>query len=210
MDIVGKLAGSKGLHIFSDATAGMVDGEFMQLRNAASINLSESDYYEAIMGKTGLLIAASCEIGALFGGASFEQQTALRKYGVGLGCAFQMVDDLLDYMGDPKKTGKRVGNDLAEGKMTLPLINALAMASANAHDRELLENIINDENSRGNELQVVRDLIEKYDGFSRTRKRAEDAVNDACKQLMVFTDESSVKEKQILAGLAGYVLTRDK
>lgn len=208
MEIVGKYAGSEGLRIFCEATSGMVDGEFMQLRNAASINLSEADYYDAIMGKTGLLIAASCEVGALFGRASTEQQLALRKYGVGIGCAFQMVDDLLDYLGDQNKTGKRVGNDLAEGKMTLPLISALS--DADAEDRELLETILQDEHSREKELEKVINLIEKYKGFGQTRRRAEDAVGDACKQLQVFDFQSGADERKILCGLADYILKREK
>lgn len=208
MEIVGYLAGNEGLRIFCDAAAGMADGEFMQLRNASHVQLSESDYYEAIMGKTGLLISASCEIGALYGGANREQQEALRAYGVGLGCAFQMIDDLLDYTGDQKKTGKMVGNDLAEGKMTLPLINALARAEAS--DRSMLEGILKDQHLREKALPTVVRIIEKYDGFNETRQRAEKAVHDALHQLVLFSDPLVEKDKSILTGLAGYVLTRQK
>lgn len=208
MKIVGTLAGREGLSIFCNATAGMVDGEFMQLRNASSVNLSESDYYDAIMGKTGLLIAASCEIGALFGGASGQQQDALRRYGVGLGCAFQMIDDLLDYTGDQKKTGKKVGNDLAEGKLTLPLINALTRAEDT--DRGILETILKDQVSRQEGFGKVADIIQKYDGFTETRKRAEVAVREAVSHLDLFTDRDTDGDKDILIGLAGYVLAREK
>ena len=208
MKIVGTLAGREGLKIFCNATTGMVDGEFMQLRNAASVSLSEADYYDAIMGKTGLLIAASCEIGALFGGASGQQQDALRRYGVGLGCAFQLVDDLLDYTGDQKKTGKKVGNDLAEGKMTLPLINALARAEET--DRDILETILTDQLSREEGFRKVTDIIQKYDGFTETRRRAEDAVREAVAHLDLFSASDSKKDKNILIGLAGYVLAREK
>lgn len=208
MKIVGNLAGGEGLNIFCNATAGMVDGEFMQLRNASSINLSESDYYEAIMGKTGLLIAAACEIGALFAAAGRLRQNALRSYGVGLGCAFQMVDDLLDYTGDQKKTGKRVGNDLAEGKMTLPLINA--MARAEDTDRSILENILKDQALREKEFRKVTEIIQKYDGFTATREQAENAVKEAVSNLALFTGPEAKADKDILIGLAGYVLGREK
>jgi octaprenyl-diphosphate synthase len=208
MEIVGDLAGGKGLHLFCQATAGMVDGEFRQLRNAAGTNLSEDDYAEAIMGKTGLLIAASCEIGAMFGGGSAEQQAALHAYGVGLGSAFQMIDDLLDYTGNPWKTGKAVGNDLIEGKMTLPLIGALARA--NPQDRRILEEIVGDQVLRQNRFEVVSELIAKYDGFGETRRRAEQAVAQANLILTMFSGEQHEKDRETLVALAGYVLTRQK
>lgn len=208
MEIVGSLAGREGLRIFSEATAGMVDGEFMQLRNASQLSLAESDYREAIMGKTGLLIAASCEIGALYGGADQARQEALRSYGVGLGCAFQMIDDLLDYTGDQQKTGKRLGNDLVEGKMTLPLIGALTRADDS--DRATLREILQDQVLRAERFQTVMEIIEKYDGFGETRKRAEDAVQDAVARLALFTMPGTVQDKAILTGLAAYVLRREK
>ena len=208
MEIVGKLVGDEGLRVFCGATAGMVDGEFMQLRNASQLNLSELDYYGAIMGKTGVLIAASCEVGAIYGGASPEQRMALRDYGVGLGCAFQMVDDLLDYNGDQVNTGKAVGNDLAEGKMTLPLI--IALSRADQADKEELEKIIASPEYREAGFDKVHRLIVKYDGFTETRRRAEEAVVKAVKALEIFGDDSASAEKDVLIGLAYYVLSRNK
>lgn len=205
MGIVGELAGSRGLTIFCDATAGMVDGEFMQLRNAAQYTLSEPDYYEAIMGKTGLLIAAACETGALYGGATAEQQQALRQYGVGLGCAFQMVDDLLDYTGDQEKTGKAVGNDLVEGKMTIPLI--ITLKRAGTVDGARIRSILADEQSRLGGFAEVVELIHKYEGFVETRTKAEGVIAEALAELDIFDDQPA---KKILQGLAQYVLRRDK
>jgi octaprenyl-diphosphate synthase len=208
MEIVGNMVGGKGLAVFCQATAGMVDGEFMQLRNAAQSNLSESDYYDAIIGKTGLLIAASCEVGALYGGGSFEQQKALRAYGVGLGCAFQMVDDLLDYTGDQLRTGKAVGNDLAEGKMTLPLI--ITLARANDHDRLQFEAILASPELRQTEIRTVMELITRYKGFDETRARAAKAVDEALAELALFTDTAASASKLTLQVLAQYVLSREK
>lgn len=208
MEIVGRFAGDDGLRVFCGATSGMVDGEFMQLRNASQLNLSEVDYYEAIMGKTGLLIAASCEVGAIFGGATPEQRRALREYGVGLGCAFQMVDDLLDYNGDKQKTGKAVGNDLAEGKMTLPLI--MALSKADQVDKLELEQVVAAPELRETGFNKVHGLIEKYDGFAETRRRAQDAVERAVNELELFTGTAVAGEREALTGLAHYVLSRDK
>ena len=207
MELVGSLAGQEGLRVFCDATAGMVDGEFMQLRNTSQTSLSEEDYHEAIMGKTGLLIAASCEIGAIYGGASTEQREALRAYGVRLGSAFQMVDDLLDYTGDQAKTGKKVGNDLAEGKMTLPLISTLTLAAA--EDRQTLYDILASEELRQEKFHTVNRLIEKYDGYGVTRRKAERAVAEAVSQLEIFPDIGDT-EKGVLQALARYILSRQK
>lgn len=208
MACVGKLSGVQGLNIFCKATTGMVDGEFMQLKNAARHNLSELDYHNAIMGKTGMLIAAACEVGALYGGGDAEKRRALRQYGINLGCGFQIVDDLLDYLGDPGKTGKAVGNDLAEGKITLPLI--FTINRADKDDRARLLQIINDAELRVQSIGEVCSLIRKYGGFDATKKRAEDAVADGIAGLSIFTGENVQGERAILEGLARYILTREK
>lgn len=208
MHIVGDMTGREGLDVFCKATAAMVDGEFMQLRNSDSFSMSEPGYYETIMGKTGLLIAAACRVGALYGGGNPDQQERLHQYGVGLGCAFQMIDDLLDYTGDERKTGKAVGNDLVEGKMTLPLI--LAWERADSTDRARLEQILADESLRKSEFSTVYELLDKYGAFSETRDRARQHVAEALVQLETFTAPVGAEAKAILTGLAGYVLEREK
>jgi octaprenyl-diphosphate synthase len=208
MATVGKFSGQAGLEVFCRATTGMVDGEFMQLRNARRHNLSELDYYEAIMGKTGLLIAAACEVGALFGGGDAKRVAALREYGVNLGCAYQIIDDLLDYLGDSEKTGKAVGNDLAEGKMTLPLI--LALNRADHADRARLMRLLADREERARCFKDVCTIIARYDGFAGARRRAEDAVAKASLVLGDFPDSNIGYERNVLEGLARYVLSREK
>lgn len=205
---VGKYAGNKGLEVFCKATTGMVDGEFMQLRNAEKHNLSELDYHDAIMGKTGLLIAAACEVGAIYGGGTPQYVTALREYGVHLGCAFQIVDDLLDYLGDPAKTGKTIGNDLAEGKITLPLI--LTMNVAEEKDKTRLLSILQDRSQRAQKFQDVCEIVNIYHGFQLARAAAVAAVENAVGAINIFTDENVSSERAILEGLAGYVLAREK
>ena len=208
MATVGKFSGQEGLDVFCKATTGMVDGEFMQLRNAQKHNLSELDYYNAIMGKTGLLISAACEVGALYGGGDEQSVKALREYGVHLGCAYQIVDDLLDYQGDSLKTGKAVGNDLVEGKMTLPLI--LTIHKANHTDRTRLLKILGDSALRPLCVEEVCTIISKYGGFDAARKRAEDTVEKASEMLAAFSGENISVERNLLEGLARYVLTREK
>lgn len=206
MEIIGRYGGVECLKVFCRATAIMVDGEFLQLANAKNYNQSENDYFKTIEGKTALLISAATEIGAICGGANDKQRLALLEYGRNLGYGFQIIDDLLDYLGNSQKTGKAVGNDLEEGKMTLPLI--LAMASANPQDRERLVGVLRDQTRRRQSFDLVRRLIEKYDGFEQTSKKAEQFVSAAIDQLQVFSGEN--RDVEILTGLARYVLTREK
>ncbi|TKB06339.1 polyprenyl synthetase family protein [Desulforhopalus sp. IMCC35007] len=209
MALVSEYAGSKGLASFCRATKGMVDGEFMQLQNAEKHNLSEIDYYNAIMGKTGLLIAAACEVGAIFAGADEKSVTALRKYGENLGCAFQIIDDILDYLGDSAKTGKAVGNDLAEGKMTLPLI--LALQKADSADKMLLMQAL----KAGTEnkdigLKTVIKVINRNNGFTDAREHAERAIQNACNELRTFDSLDVRGECELLQALGYFILKRDK
>lgn len=207
MDVIGCLGGKEALHIFCNATRGMVDGEFVQLRNAKNFNQSEDDYYRAIKGKTGLLISAATEIGALFGGANIGKRKALKEYGKNLGYAFQIADDLLDYLGDQEKTGKRVGNDLAEGKMTLPLI--YSMSSAERKDIDWLLHVLRNEKMREESFNDVRSFIERYDGFSKTREQAERCCQQAISALDIFLPDHQ-GDVSILKGLAKYSILREK
>ncbi|BHH84390.1 polyprenyl synthetase family protein [Desulforhopalus sp. 52FAK] len=207
MATVSKYAGAKGLASFCTATMGMVDGEFMQLQNADKHNLSEIDYYNAIMGKTGLLIASSCEVGGIYAGADDTSVAALRSYGEHLGCAFQIIDDILDYLGDSAATGKAVGNDLAEGKMTLPLI--IALTKADESDRQyLMEGL----SSASKDLSVdkVIDIIEKYEGFTAARNQAELAIKKAFAELELFSGPEVQRERDFLQKLGQFVLKRNK
>lgn len=209
MRLVGQLAGTRGLEIFCEATAGMVNGEFLQLQNSTCQSLSEEEYYQIVMGKTGFLITAACEIGALYAGCSSEQQQALHRYGEGLGVAFQMIDDLLDYLGESGKTGKAVGNDLHEGKLTLPVILALQRGSHG--DVERLRGIFASEEDRSAHLAEVISLVRRYNGFDVTRGRAEDAIRSAVQQLAIFPDgDGNAGDKEILTAIGNYILSREK
>lgn len=206
MEIVGRY-GVECLSVFCNATRSMVDGEFVQLRNSRNYNQSEQDYFTAIEGKTALLISAATEIGGHFGGADAEQRTALKEYGRNLGYGFQIVDDLLDYLGDEKKTGKVVGNDLAEGKMTLPLI--ITLQNASTKDKVRLTEILQDGERRAASFIEVHRLIEAYDGYYLTRKKAEHCINKAVESLSIFPAEKK-NDVAILEGLAVYALHREK
>jgi len=208
MLLVGRGGGMEALEIFCGATSAMVDGEFRQLDNVSRYNLGQEDYFAVIMGKTARLIGAACEIGALVAGAGEEARQALRNYGLRLGCAFQIIDDLLDYQGDAAQTGKAVGNDFAEGKMTLPLI--IAMSRATEADRQrLLDMLASSEERKGGFAEAV-DLITRYDGFTLARRQAEEMIAEALAQLRIFSREEVRQERMVLEALAAYVLHRRK
>ena len=117
------------MRILADTTNTIAEGEVLQLLNIGNADVGEADYLAVIERKTAVLFAAATELGALLGGLPAEQVSALRRYGMELGYAFQIADDLLDYTSDAGTLGKNIGDDLAEGKPTLPLIYALEKAS---------------------------------------------------------------------------------
>ena len=123
------------LRVLSDASNDIAEGEILQLQNVQNVELSEADYLRIIYAKTARLFEASSECGALVADAPAHRVTALRDFGMHLGLAFQLVDDVLDYDGDAELIGKNLGDDLAEGKMTLPLIRALQQAPAAQAER---------------------------------------------------------------------------
>jgi octaprenyl-diphosphate synthase len=113
------------MEIMSDATNVIAEGEVLQLMNAHDPETTEQRYLEVIYRKTGRLFEAGAEVAAVLAGASQAQQSALASYGKHLGTAYQLIDDVLDYKSDPATRGKNLGDDLAEGKPTLPLLHAL-------------------------------------------------------------------------------------
>ncbi len=208
MDLVSRFGGPGALKVFCQATAAMVDGEYLQLRNGRNLDQTEDDYFRVVRGKTALLLGAACEIGGIYGGGEETVRNGLKRYGINLGCAFQIIDDLLDYRGDPGKTGKRVGNDLAEGTLTLPLIYALQRASA--QDRESLLLILGDEQKRRENLAEVSNLIERYHGFTDARKKAAGIIDQAMASLPESEDDQAAEERGYFQGLCNYILTREK
>jgi octaprenyl-diphosphate synthase len=125
-----RLSRIRVLEILAETTNAIAEGEVLQLMNAGDVDLNEAAYLEVIQRKTARLFEAAARLGAVLGDASPQAEDALARYGMHLGTAFQLVDDVLDYSGNADTIGKNLGDDLAEGKMTLPLIRALATGSA--------------------------------------------------------------------------------
>ena len=206
MRLAGTLGGQDCLDVICQAVAAMVESEFLQLQNAQRQELSEDYYFRVLQGKTASLIAAACETGVIFATGTMEKRTALAKFGAHLGLSFQIADDLLDYLGDPVKTGKAVGNDFQEGKMTLPLLYALRQNIGKDEDI-LLELLAGTPSQRCSSFAQVRDIIAKAGGFAYAKQQAQGLINEALLGLDIFPSSPS---KEILALLAAYVLERNK
>ncbi|MBM9514105.1 polyprenyl synthetase family protein [Desulfogranum marinum] len=208
MRLVGKLGGQIGLTVFCQATEGMVDGEFLQLRCVANPEATEKDYFRIIQCKTGNLISSTCEIGALYGGASDDERKALSLFGDKIGTAFQVVDDLLDYQGKARETGKAVGNDFVEGKITLPFIRAYAQADA--PHRALLRQLITGDRHSPQAYQQTHKLIASHDGFASAEKTAKALIEDAEQSLQLFHQHPDQESLTVLQALGQYILQRKK
>jgi octaprenyl-diphosphate synthase len=156
------------LEVLADATNVIAEGEVLQLINMHDPDTTVDDYLRVIRYKTAKLFEASARLGAVLGGAPQRLEEACADYGRSLGTAFQLVDDLLDYEGDPSQLGKNVGDDLREGKPTLPLL--MAMARGTEQERELLRQaIVNGEVER---LRDIAAIVRRTGALEATREAA--------------------------------------
>jgi octaprenyl-diphosphate synthase len=190
------------MQVLAEATNVIAEGEVLQLMNCHNPDLDEHGYRQVIRFKTAKLFEAATRLGALLGGASAVQEEALANFGLYLGNAFQLVDDVLDYSGDNQTTGKNVGNDLAEGKTTLPLIYAIKHGSA--AEAGLIRKAI--ENGGLEELQRVIAAIGRTGALDYTRRQAEIEARKAAAELAVLPD---ARYRDYLLQLAEFVVTRD-
>jgi octaprenyl-diphosphate synthase len=206
MHLIGRLTGPEGLSSFCRATGAMVDGEYLQLRHAGNINMGEKDYFAIIGRKTASLISSTCVLGAIFAGGTARQQEALGLYGEKVGLAFQLVDDLLDYLGDQQQTGKKLGNDFLEGKITLPLIVALRQANAKEHAE--LTALLAGDRSGLEACERLCVLLDRLGGFRFAEKRARGLVGEAVASLQIFVPDGDRESHELLEAIAGYILAR--
>ena len=193
------------LQALSDATTQMAEGEVLQLISTCDLDMDEASYLNVIENKTAILISAACRVGGILGNLEREQEEALAAYGMDLGIAFQLMDDALDYVAEQEEFGKAKGHDLAEGKMTLPLIHALRQCSPD--ERQQVAEIVEGEELDDVALAQVTALIQRYQGIEYTRQRAGDMVVRAKSRLAPF---GPGQEKDALNTVADYVLSRRK
>jgi len=193
------------LRVLSRATTRLAEGEVQQLISTCDLDIEEQHYMTVIGNKTAVLIAAACQVGAILGGVSSEQEQALHDFGMDLGIAFQFMDDALDYVADQNEFGKSRGHDLYEGKVTLPLIHALRYCTA--EERSEVARIVELEELSSDDLDTVCAIIDRYQGIEHTRQRALEMIASAKSRLTGFPDSA---EKEALFELADYVVTRRK
>lgn len=189
------------MEILSRTTNQIAEGEVMQLINCGSADTSEQKYMETIQSKTAILFEAATQLGAVATQQASPVEKALAAYGLHLGTAFQLVDDILDYTADSAAMGKNVGDDLAEGKPTLPLINAIQRSEG--ADRQLLEDAITHA-SREN-LNAVLSIIEKTGSLAYTARAARQQAKMAQESLSVLAES---QYKTALMQLAEFSVER--
>ncbi len=177
------------LEVLADATNVIAEGEVMQLMNMHDPDLSVEDYLRVIRYKTAKLFEASARLGAVLADAGHAVEEACADYGRSLGTAFQLVDDLLDYEGDTLSLGKTVGDDLREGKPTLPLL--LAMARCSDEERQLMRHAI--EHGNTSRLDDILTIVRRTGALQATREAARAEADKACAALASLPDTSARK-----------------
>ncbi len=178
--------------ILSKATNEIAQGEVLQLLNCQNAALTEAEYYQVIERKTAVLFQAATQIGGILSEVDNAQEKALKDYGLYLGNAFQIIDDVLDYQSDASTMGKEVGDDLSEGKTTLPMIYALENTSG--ADKQLLEDAIN--NADNSKIQQVIAILQSVKAFEYTREQAQKSA-DLAKQSLSIIKDSEYKDALI-------------
>ena len=191
------------LNILSDAAATIAEGEVLQLTVAQDLRTSEEVYLQVIRGKTAALFSAATEAGAEIAGAEASVVTALRDYGDALGIAFQMADDLLDYGGDSGATGKNVGDDFRERKLTLPVIRAVA--AADADERAFWQRTIGKGDQQEGDLDHALELMARHGTLDSTR---DTALEWAARARAALAPVPAHPLRDLLSDLADYVVAR--
>lgn len=189
------------MSVLSETTNRIAEGEVQQLVNAKDPAVTEANYFSVIDKKTAILFASACEVAALLSEAKPEQREALRAYGHHVGTAFQLVDDALDYRGNAEDLGKNLGDDLAEGKPTLPLI--YAMERGNTEQSALIAQAIR--TGDVSRLPQVMEVLEATQAMTYTLDLARAQVSRAREQLRALPDN---RFTQAMAEVADFALAR--
>lgn len=186
------------MEVISNATTVIAEGEVLQLLNQRNPDLGEDAYLQVVLGKTAMLFEAATEVGAILADASADDREAMRLYGRHLGIAFQIVDDLLDYLSDAETLGKNVGDDLAEGKTTMPLIHSMRVGSD--ADKELIRHAIRQGGVE--DLTPVIETVQRNGSVDYTREKAVEQVELAKSAIAELADTSFKETLMQIADIA--------
>jgi len=192
------------LDILTSVTRKMTEGELLQLTLLGQADVSEAQYLDVLKRKTAYLFSASCEIGGILGGATEVQQTALRDYGLNLGTAFQLIDDLLDFTSTEAALGKAAGADLLGGKVTLPLI---FLRESDPSTLKLIQQVLSERSYQSVSQQHLLDALAQTNALERARAIADEYAENARAALECLPDSDYCDS---LRSLPTYVLNRDR
>ena len=196
-----KLQNMRVMDILSQATNIISEGEVLQLMNIHNADVTEDEYLKVIHFKTAKLFEAATRLGAVISGANEADETALAVYGMRLGTAFQLIDDVLDLSGDVNQIGKNLGDDLAEGKPTLPLL--IAMHRGNASEAATIRKAI--QQGGLNELPAVLAAVNATDALNYVRDLAANEARIGCEAIARLSNSAN---KQALIDLAVFAVSR--
>jgi len=191
------------LGVLAKAATIIAEGEVFQLSKAGDVNATPDDYNQVIRAKTATLFQAAAEVGAMAGGADEAGRAALRDYGMELGLAFQLVDDVLDYRGESGAMGKNTGDDLREGKMTLPVI--LTLRDCNPQEREIITASLGKPDASDAALAQVVSIMNRYNALARTVDMAHEHVR-AARTALAPLAQSEMRD--ILSDIAEFYVSR--
>jgi len=195
----------KIMQVLSEATVAMTEGEIRQIETRGDIHAQMGSYLTVIHGKTAAFISVCCRVGAILNDCDSETEKAISQYGLNLGMAFQITDDVLDLIGEPAVTGKPVGGDIREGKITIPLI--LALERSNASDRTALETILSSSEVSSTDIAFARKIAEETGALEGARNSASEFLDQAIKELSILP---KTEARNSLEELAHYVLNRER
>ncbi len=200
--ILSELNNSEIIKAYSDATTLMAEGEVKELVKTADVKTTEEDYLDIIIKKTAVLFACASRAGAIIAGENGSCISNLYDYGLNIGIAFQLMDDALDYISN-EEFGKFIGNDLKEGKLTMPLIHAIERADKK--EKDIISEIIYKKKLTAKDLKTVLNLVKKYGSIEHTVSKAKESVEKAKKNLDIFPDS---EYKTSLIDIANYIIER--
>jgi len=190
------------MQVLADATNTIAEGEVLQLLNCRDPHVTEENYLQVIRYKTAKLFEAASRLGAILGNATPAEEEAMAVYGMHLGTAFQLIDDMLDYSGNNQDIGKNLGDDLAEGKPTLPLIYAMRVGTA--EQASIIRKAIEDGGKDG--LQPVLGVIQQTTALDYAKQCAEAEIATAVAAIASLPDSEN---KKCLLQLASFAITRN-
>ncbi len=190
------------LRVITNTVKRMSEGELLQISKTRKLNIDEETYFRIISDKTASLLSTCCEIGARASTEEMDKISAMREFGENLGIAFQIRDDILDYIGTKKVFGKPLGGDIKEKKITLPLIYALKQ-SPKEENSKIIKLIKN--GAKKSDIDEVISFVKKYDGINYADKVAVEYTNRALNNLKIFGESES---RNALESLVSFVVER--